>query len=318
MDVVSIFPLRLSSSRWILDKLYRPIVFSERARELFQHRDADLLFVQGTPYRFEAVLQLWATKKLLDPPMIFNFDDANFLHRPYLTKWLIQISERTLVPSRRLMEYARCFTSNVEYFPLGVNTERFRPPESPSHSTPMKVVWFGNTTSHIRNLLFLRDVFDGLDPQVAKLFVIGETTERLKEIFNPLGSQCQLKGYFKQEHLMEFLREVDLGTVPIEDNLWANSKYPVKTVEMLASGLPVIVSRNSEAARIIDPGVSGVSLSNDETAWRDAIRELSQDRDTLLQMKKNARTNAQDAHSMEVLADQAVTLFEDLVNENQE
>lgn len=311
--VQSIFPLDLSTNNRLLDKLYRLAIFEHRTRKLIKHRDADVLFIQGTPYRPEAVSQLWLLKKALGKPMIFNFDDANYLDRPYITKWLVQLADRVIVPSKRLKEYARCFSTPVDELPLGVNTDAFKPTEKRQPAGTLRTVWFGNTTSHIDNLKFLRDVFRHVSPETATLTVFGNKTERLRELFGDLDRQCTLAGYREQEKLITELQQADLGLVPIEDTLWANSKYPVKTVEMLASGLPVLASSNSEASRIVRDGVSGYTLDNDPKTWADRITSIETGSSDFRSMQKSARREALEHYSMEKVADRALDVFTKLL-----
>lgn len=314
-DIHTIFPLSLSTENKILDKVYRSLVLGKRVHELIQNRETDVLFVQGTPYRIESVPLIKIFVRWNNLPWIFNFDDANFLHRPYITRWLTESADLVLVPSQNLMDYARFFNNNVKHFPLGVDTKLFQPGENVLKSDEFTMIWFGNTQSHFDNLIFLKKVFEALDTNHnVKLQIAGEPHDELKNLFADLTINCDFPGYLEQAELVTYLDRADIGLVPIRSNLWNNSKFPVKIMEMISTGLPVIASANSEARNILVNGKHGFVIPNRADRWCEKIEWFLNHPRQRVVISQNNRELAQSKFSITHLAKRAENFLIDLVD----
>ena len=314
-NINTIFPLSLTTKSKLLDKAYRTVVLFKRLYELIQNQNTDVLFVQGTPYRIESVPLVKIFTKWNNLPWIYNFDDANFLHRPYITQWLTTSADLVLVPSQNLMDYARYFNDNVKYFPLGVDTEFFKPTEKTCKCREFKIIWFGNTRSHYENLKFLKEVFKALDTNKHfKLQIAGEAHDDLKNLFSDRSFDCDFLGYLEQKKLVTFLDKADIGVVPIRSNLWNNSKFPVKIMEMISTGLPVIASSNSEARNILSNGKHGFVIPNQIRHWCKKIKWFLNHPQELTVISRTNRELARSKFSITHLAKRTENFLMDLVN----
>ena len=78
---------------------------------------------------------------------------------------------------------------------------------------------------------------------------------------------------WSEEAEVECLSSLDVGIMPLPDELWARGKCGFKLIQYMASGLPVIASPIGVNKEIVDDGVNGfLSVSNEQ--WIDALEKL--------------------------------------------
>jgi len=80
------------------------------------------------------------------------------------------------------------------------------------------------------------------------------------------------------EELPKFLRQADVGLATFRPNLMKDFAFPLKVVEYMASGLPVVGIRNTETARIIEDHDAGLVVEFTPLMVAGAVRSLLTDR----------------------------------------
>ncbi|MGB0661513.1 MAG: glycosyltransferase [Mangrovicoccus sp.] len=84
-----------------------------------------------------------------------------------------------------------------------------------------------------------------------------------------------------------------LGFAASRPNLYRQYAYPLKVLEYMAAGLPVLATKDTEAADIVARAQAGFSFDYDVTALRDALDRLLAQPQLLTQMRTNALAAAQ-------------------------
>ena len=91
-----------------------------------------------------------------------------------------------------------------------------------------------------------------------------------------------------QERIPAFLASCDVAIVPLAAEF--PSTMPSKVYETLASGVPVVISKGCEGARLVEEGKAGRTFRpRDSNELADVLVELEGDRETLGQLKSNCR-----------------------------
>ena len=212
-------------------------------------------------------------------------------------RWLVQMQEQLLTrtATTKIMVFSRLVQSqildaypvapaNITIAPLGVDLERFHPADAPRQPAPEKLKLL--FTAHNFRLKGLHCLLAALRLAVknglqAELCIVGNDNRR--PAFEKLAARLGLAAHVK------FLGLVD---VPDAATLYRSCDvlvHPTFTdhcslvvLEALASGMPVITTRQNGATEFIESGKSGIIIDHprDIRALADAMVRL-QDRQRL-------------------------------------
>ena len=95
-----------------------------------------------------------------------------------------------------------------------------------------------------------------------------------------------------QEQIPSFLASCDASLVPLAAEF--PSTIPSKVYETLASGVPVVISKGCEGARLVEEGNAGRTFRpGDSDELAEALIELEDDRDELAQVRRYCRDLAE-------------------------
>ncbi|HUI16249.1 MAG TPA: glycosyltransferase [Alphaproteobacteria bacterium] len=152
------------------------------------------------------------------------------------------------------------------------------------------VVLFVGRLNRGKNVLLLADavaalVADGLDLQV----VCAGVGDQREAVLATLGARATCPGSVPPEELARLYASADLFALPSEIEESANV-----VLEALASGLPVLVTRESGMGRAVVEGETGLTLPGAaREAWATAIGELTRDAGRRLHMARAAQRYAE-------------------------
>ena len=95
-----------------------------------------------------------------------------------------------------------------------------------------------------------------------------------------------------QDRIPSFLASCDVALVPLAAEF--PSTMPSKVYETLASGVPVVISKGCEGARLVEEGKAGRSFRpGDSNELAEVLVELDSDREELAQIRENCRKLAE-------------------------
>jgi len=194
-----------------------------------------------------------------------------------LTEALLPRMARTVTVASRTLE-ARAWDfglprRSVLYMPNGVSRDKYGAwldhpsrggdvaPPIPQHSGPTILLYTRFAEFPYRwPLHILRRVLT--EHPSARLLVVGEgfseEEKRLDEDAKRigLGDRVIVTGRVAEEDIPSFLAMGDVALYPVEDNLLTRAKSPVKVLEPMLMGLPIVAHRVGQAAEFIgDAGV---------------------------------------------------------------
>jgi len=111
-----------------------------------------------------------------------------------------------------------------------------------------------------------------------------------------LGDGVRFTGYRPAAEVAEFLAQSDVGLAPFADTQVTRAKSPLKVVEYLAAGLPVVGSCVGEVPRMV--GDAGRTVApGDRDAFAQAILELVASPETWQMFSRAARKRVQDVYN---------------------
>ncbi|MEK7642976.1 MAG: glycosyltransferase family 4 protein [Patescibacteria group bacterium] len=267
----------------------------------------DVIVVHKVFVAWEILFLVLVIKKIRGVPLIFDLDDAEWIHSPRKSVILARSAAVVTGGSHEILEWAHRHARHVQFIPTAVDTSAYRPVVS----EPGVLGWIGNGIAHMKagNFTILKDALEKLsDRGVAfSLVVIGS------QQYGPL------KDFFKQsdyrvtfvddapwalvETIPALLAEykIDIGLMPLVDTPFNRAKCAFKAIEYMACGIPTVASDVGESRHVIDHGVNGF-VAGDAEEFTEVLARLVEDRALRSSMSVRARQKVEDAFSLDGIA----------------
>jgi len=149
-----------------------------------------------------------------------------------------------------------------------------------------------------------------------EFWVIGDGKDR------PLFEHSNLPnlkylGIKSWEETISYIKAADVGIVMLRDNVWMRNAFPVKAIDYLAVGKPVLISIRSVFAELLRENEAGLSAeSNDVEQFISNLRLLKDNELLRKKMSKNARKLAEKHFDMSFNASQLLKKLEEIVEKS--
>jgi glycosyltransferase involved in cell wall biosynthesis len=270
-------------------------------------KEFDLVFNQRCLIKSSVSKKIFAESR----KTIFDFDDAIYTRpgRPYSYLTSLRVNKRfrlwlnnadiTTTSSNYLADKARQYSSSVVVIPMAVNTDIWKPlKRKPNDSITLG--WAGAPVN-IPNIERLNPVLNALTNKFPslKLAIFSGEKPRLTcrfefTPFNPGGEAA-------------FVQSLDIGLLPLTDEEFSRGKSPIKAIQYLACGIPVVGNVFGATAEILNRSNSIAVSSDDE--WISALEELILDQSRRLSMSQAARQFVLKHHNIYTVQEQLYRLF---------
>jgi len=240
-----------------------------------------LLFVAP---KFQAIFIQWITPppfytyllKLRNSNIIFDFDDAVFLRKPKSSKTLVKVSSLVFAGSHYNFDYAFQYNDNTKFLPTPVPLERFKRKNQYSHQQGIIIGWIGSVST-LPNLGMIADALDNVAkkfPDVVLRIIGSRNREDLLPDFNEIDIEIIPQIPYAQ--VPDYIKELDIGIMPLENNNWEKGKCLGKTLEYMASGVPSVISKVGENIYAVEDNVNGF-LAEKQDEWTEKLSILVKD-----------------------------------------
>lgn len=231
--------------------------------------------------------------------LVYDFDDAVMFGsrgesptRQRKFRNMVTKADLVLAGNSFLLEEAkRHRKDNVFYVPTVVDINDY-PVKTHRDTTPVTAGWIGSSST--LKYLDMIKVLISDKRQAAPGVVFKVIADRAPEIEGDIIFERWTK-----EGEKHALLSLDMGIMPLSDDIWSKGKCGLKLIQYMAAGLPSITHPFGVAGQMIEDGVNGF-LRSDIEGWRSAIEELSRDVDLRRKMGEAARQKAQDNYSLQV------------------
>lgn len=249
----------------------------------------------------------WIIAKLIRKKIIYDFDDAIWVHesaynKKYLAvKFLGKVAKIcrwahvVTVGNAYLKEFADQYSRNVLIIPTVVNTETIHGKLQEQDCPHPAVGWTGSFST----LLYLEMILPVLQRLQEKIdftfFVIADK-----------DPQLALKNYqfinwntvTETEDLLRF----HIGLMPLTDDAITRGKCGFKAIQYMALGIPAVVSPVGVNSLIVDDGINGF-ICTTEQEWEEKISRLLHDSSLRASFGKQARKKIEDNYSVKSSSD---------------
>ncbi len=253
----------------------------KRALLLSEAGSADLVFIQKKLFH-PVFLRLL---KALNSNIVFDFDDALFAREPYVRtlrkmspgsrtaigrlRAVLKVAKIVIAGNTFLSGYARKYCDRVHEVPTPVDCSRRLLPEDREDRDSHEVVlgWLGTSN----NLYYL----ERLNP-ILKLIADNGYPIRLSVIadvrFEGRGFAVE-NVEWNPETESRWLREIDIGLMPLERDDWSRGKCAFKLLQYLSVGLSTVSSAVGMNREVIQDGMNGF-LADSNAEWTEKLHSL--------------------------------------------
>jgi len=218
---------------------------------------------------------------MLRRKLIFDFDDAVYLHSYFKTRVLTELADVVTVGSHALYDWAKKYNKNVYLIPTSVKFENYsiHPKNFSLRLEKFTIGWLGNGPAHYENLKILREVLMRVvKDEGYKLLLIGSLgSEDVYNLFTDIkGLEVEFIDKIDPELASDFIKTFDVGVMPLTDDEWSLGKCALKAIEYMACAVPTIASSVGENKYLIDDGNNGF-LASGISEWVNKINLLKND-----------------------------------------
>ena len=210
---------------------------------------------------------------------------------------------------------------SVEYFPLGINTDNFKPLEkdisfrdSLGISENDNVIVFVGTIYPFAGLMELVNNFNIIEneTQNVKLIIVGggPSYDKLEKlvISKKLESKIILTNFIPQKEIPKYISLADICINPFEINYVTNRILPTKIIEYFACGKPVLSTPLSGTKELLPDEKYGI-LYSDSQNFTKTLSTLLLDKNRLNQLGKQALDYAHKHHDWKILSEKLLNKF---------
>ncbi len=239
-------------------------------------------------------------------------------------KKVIQGATKILPTTLGLGRYAKRMggsTNKIEMFPLGINSEEFKPLEKDEElsrkigiSNEDKVIIFVGTLYSFSGLIDLvkkihKDVQN--NPKL-KLLIVGggPIYKKLNKLITKLKLEEKiiLTNFIPQKEIPKYIALADICINPFDVNYITDDILPTKVLEYLACKKPVISTPLSGTKELLPDESFGIFYSSSKTFYDDMLK-LLKDREILEKMSNRGYRYVCENHDWKILSEKLIKIF---------
>ncbi len=276
----------------------------------------------------------WIAARILRCPLVLETHSPNYVERELrgqrgsnFVRWVDHVlwtrADRLWVVSRNLGKIVAdngVDPARIRHISLGVTTEQFDP-DRPDGATPLANIAFVGSFHPWHGVATLLDAFaSALRRDIAaKLILIGDgvtraDNQRQAEALG-ISQHVEFTGWLPLDEVAERLKTIDIAVAPysrLEDFHFD----PVKILEYMAMGLPVIASDQGEVSTMLDGGRCGLLVPPGEIEpLANKIVRLAKNPDLRRVLGRAARQRVEECYDWSVTIQQVMALCRETIEE---
>lgn len=278
---------------------------------IFIYREASLIGPSLPEY-------LIARQKI---PIIYDIDDPIFLpYRSPMNGWaslfkfskkthkIFRLSTHVIAINKLIADYVAKYNPNVTVIPNCIDIEKYKPNEKKDENygeRGVRLVWIGSLST-MPNLLEITEPLKKLQADhKSPLIIIGAGKIEMN------GVDIDMRQWSAATEVRD-LQDGDIGLLPLSNLDWNNWKFFFKTIQYMATGIPVIARRMGSNSEIIEDGVDGFLVETMEE-WYDRLKLLVTDHKLRIKMGKSAEQKVIKHFSVRSQMPRMVEIFESVI-----
>lgn len=312
-----------------------PTVFGYRALrrldDLMDTTDIDVLHLRSFP-NLGLVL---STLPFLDAPehVLSDVRSTAISNRVFeeisrlgirIQDWLV---DETAVIDEHVATHVFGDGADVPILPLGVDFELFDPDVDPipraewGFDADDIVVGYTGNVHASKGIDTLIDAFvraHDRQPKL-KLVLVGDgpaaADVRAEARASGLGEQIHIVGRVPFQSVPRYVNAFDIGAAYIPDKLPFRNQPPLKTVEFLASGVPVVATDTPGNRRFATHEENALVVDDSAESYADALATLAGDESRRKRLAGNARASVSEYDYSDIVTERLIPLYRRLIED---
>lgn len=291
-------------------------------RSLFAIKKGDIVFLQRTISNKYFFVIMVVYLKLFRRKMIFDFDDAIYMHDFYKTKKLTQMADVVIVCSRALEQWAKQYNKNVHIIHTTVKLSAYEKftKNYARDIDPITIGWIGTAKFHYGNLEFLAAVLGKLVKKTQKPFMFTLVgAQQYRKVYDLFEKIPGLHATFvdslewnNPESIPKEIQSFDIGVNPlVEKSEWNLARSSFKPYEYMACGVANVTSNVGEITNVIRDGVNGM-LADSADEWVEKLERLIVDKELRTKIGKAGQETMREYEAYEAVMPRMVGLINSL------
>ena len=278
-----------------------------RLTVLFQLNKFDFVFIHRECLPIGPPIVEFVIARILKKKIIYDFDDAIWLPNTSeenkivaLLKWHSKVasickwSHKVSCGNSFLANYARQFNTNVVINPTTVDTLNLHNPSNypTKKSTSIVIGWTGtqSTIHYIKSLVPVLEKLAEKSSCPLRFLIIANKDPELKLKF------VDFKVWSKETEIEDLL-QIDIGLMPLTNDIWASGKCGFKALQYMALEIPALVSPVGVNTEIVDNGINGYWCTTEDD-WIESLEKLIVDKQLCEKMGIEARKKVTENYSV--------------------
>lgn len=270
-------------------------------------RTQDVLYIQ----KRMLPQPILSTLQRLNPRLVFDLDDAIFLHptaKPHVDA-MLRSAALVIAGNAYLAKYARNLNNHVLIIPTVVDTDVYCPPLEPRHPGDNRVIvgWIGQNPNR-GDLVPLLPVLNYLAKRYGEQIVLRVVSDQ------PLEAEMRLRQDFipwDLEGALSALQSFDIGIMPLEDTDWNRGKCGFKLIQYMAVGAAAVASPVGSNRDILIHGQTGY-FADTTTAWIETLSNLIENAAIRAKFAATGRRRCIETYSMQTILPSLITALQDV------
>lgn len=297
--------------------LSRPRRFSDAGKFLRKAGRADVIVVHKSLFPWDIVFLVLAAKIFWRVRLIYDLDDAEWIHSPLKTKLFLRFADAVFAGSHAILQFASKLNEGSVLVPTVLDHEIYKKHEvSRAPKETFTIGWVGYGKAHFLDGHFkpVRAALEEMRKKgfLCRLVIVGsQGYEPLKKYFSGVAPAAEAGGevlfvdypdWTNPESVPAAIEyyDFDIGLMPNSDTPFNRAKCGFKAIEYLACGVPVIASDVGEAKYIVQEGETGF-LAKTESEWAEEILFLAKNPELRRHMGRAGMKLVAEKYSYEVI-----------------
>jgi len=245
------------------------------------------LFVHKSLFPWDVVLLIIASKKLFRKKLVYDLDDAEWIHSPKKSRMLARHADIIFCGSHEILRWAEQYNNTCVFIPTALDVSLYAD-YAVSHDKRdvLTIGWIGQGKAHFKagNFTVLKTALTALcaDGMPFRFVIIGsQNYQPLHDYFSSVSFEVIFvdeADWTRESAVPKLVNEYffDMGVMPLADTPFNRAKCAFKAVEYMACGVPTVASPVGEAPYVIKNKINGF-LAQTPEEWALAIETLLKD-----------------------------------------
>ena len=265
-------------------------------------REAGLVFAQRRRLPLYVLLGL----KRFGKRIVYDFDDAVMfknslsanpysLRRRLSFRRMLRFTDLAIAGNAFLRKEAEKYCGRVEVLPTPIDIDRYGMKSHGKEVEGVNIGWIGDHGS-IHYMESYKEVWEELGRRHRRVFltIICDTFIETRSI--PL-----VRRVWSPEREVEYLQELDIGVMPLSNDLWSWGKCGFKIIQYLGVGVPAVCTPVGINREVVEDGVNGF-WAETRREWVDKLSLLIEDAGLRREMGRAGREKVLKGYTVQACA----------------